>query len=104
MIEIVDPATDWLRIESLLDSATGIRLVRAWEAALPELASLDQPHLSPGPADAKASLDEYFRTAWTEANIEAASRYVFFPWRGTIVGLPAPKASSAADALTSAMP
>jgi len=44
--------------------------------------------LSPGSADAKASLDEYFRTVWTEANIEAASRYVFFPWRGTIVRLP----------------
>jgi hypothetical protein len=88
MIEVLDPAADWLRIESLLDSATGISLVNAWEAALPELASLDLPHLSPGSADAKASLDEYFRTVWTEANIEAASRYVFFPWRGTIVRLP----------------
>jgi tRNA threonylcarbamoyladenosine dehydratase len=88
MIEVLDPATDRLRIESLLDPATGIRLVNAWEAALPELASLDLPHLSPGSADAKASLDEYFRTVWTEANIEAASRYVFFPWRGTVVRLP----------------
>jgi hypothetical protein len=88
MIEILDPAANRLRIQSLLDSATGIRLVSAWEAALPELASLDLPHLSPGSADAKASLDEYFRTVWTEANIEAASRYVFFPWRGTIVRLP----------------
>ena len=88
MIEVLDPAADRLRIESLLDSATGIRLVSAWEAALPEFASLDLPHLSPGSADAKASLDEYFRTVWTEANIEAASRYVFFPWRRTIVRLP----------------
>jgi hypothetical protein len=45
MIEVLDPAADWLRIESLLDS--GISLVNAWEAALPELASLDLPHLSP---------------------------------------------------------
>lgn len=88
MIEVLDPAADRLRIEALLDSATGVRLVSAWEATLPELASLDLPHLSPGSADAKASLDEYYRTVWTEADIEAASRYVFFPWRGTIVRLP----------------
>lgn len=88
MIEVLDPAADMLRIEALLDSATGVRLVSAWEATLPELASLDLPHLSPGSADAKASLDEYYRTVWTEADIEAASRYVFFPWRGTIVRLP----------------
>ena len=61
MIEILDPAADRPRIESLLDSATGISLVNAWEAALPELASLDLPHLSPGSADAQASLDEYAR-------------------------------------------
>jgi hypothetical protein len=46
-------------MKSLLDSATGISLVSAWEAALPELASLDLPHLSPGSADAKASLDVF---------------------------------------------
>ena len=88
MIEILDPVADRLRIASLLDPAAGIRLVDAWKTALPELASLDLPHLSPGTADARASLDEYFATDWTEANIEAASRYVLFPWRSTIVRLP----------------
>ena len=88
MIEVLDPAADWPRIESLLDSATGISLVNAWEAALPELASLDLPHLSPGTADSKASLDQYFATVWTDTSIEAASTYVLFPWRSTIVRLP----------------
>ena len=88
MIEVLDPVADRPRINSLLDPAAGIRLVDAWQAALPELASLDLPHLSPGTADAKASLDEYFAAVWTEADIEAASRYVLFPWRSTIVRLP----------------
>ena len=88
MIEVLDPVADRPRIASLLDPAAGIRLVDAWRAALPELASLDLPHLSPGTADAKASLDEYFAAVWTETNIEAASRYVLFPWRSTIVRLP----------------
>ena len=88
MIEVLDPVTDGPRINALLDPAAGIRLVDAWDAALPELASLDLPHLSAGTADARASLDEYFATVWTEADIEAASRYVLFPWRGTIVRLP----------------
>ncbi len=88
MIEVLDPATDGARIRALLDPATGITFVDAWEAALPELASLDLPHLSPGTADAKASLDEYFGAVWTEADIEASSRYVLFPWRNTIVRLP----------------
>ena len=88
MIEILDPVADRPRIASLLDPAAGIRLVDAWKTALPELASLDLPHLSPGTADATASLDEYVATDWTEANIEAASRYVLFPWRSTIVRLP----------------
>jgi hypothetical protein len=88
MIEILDPVTDRPRIDSLIDPAAGIRLVDAWKTALPELASLDLPYLSPGTADSKASLDEYFAADWTEANIEAASRYVLFPWRSTIVRLP----------------
>lgn len=88
MIEVLDPATDRPRIDALLDPATGIKFVDAWESALPEVASLDLPQLSPGTADARASLDEYFGTVWTEANIEAASRYVLFPWRATIVRLP----------------
>lgn len=88
MIEVLDPVADRPRIDSLLDPATGIRLVDAWKTALPELASLDLPHLSPGTADSKASLDEYFASVWTEANIEATSRYVLFPWRSTIVRLP----------------
>ena len=88
MIELLDPVADRPRIESLLDPATGIRLVDAWETALPELASLDLPHLSPGTADSKASLDQYFATVWTDTSIEAASTYVLFPWRSTIVRLP----------------
>ena len=88
MIEILDPVTDRPRIDALLDPEAGIRLVDAWKTALPELASLDLPHLSPGTADAKASLDEYVAAVWTEANVEAASRYVLFPWRSTIVRLP----------------
>ncbi len=88
MIEVLDPAADGPRIKSLLDPASGIRLVNAWDAALPEVASLDLPHLSPGTADARASLDEYFAAVWTAANIEAASRYVLFPWRSTLVRLP----------------
>jgi len=35
MIELLDPVTDRLRIESLLDPAAGIKLVDAWETALP---------------------------------------------------------------------
>jgi hypothetical protein len=88
MIEILDPVTDRPRIDALLDPEAGIRLVDAWKTALPELASLDLPHLSPGTTDAKASLDEYVAAVWTEANVEAASRYVLFPWRSTIVRLP----------------
>jgi len=88
MIEILDPVTDRPRIDALLDPEAGIRLVDAWKTALPELASLDLPHLSPGTTDAKASLDEYVAAVWTEANVEAASRYVMFPWRSTIVRLP----------------
>jgi hypothetical protein len=88
MIELLDPVADRPRIESLLDPATGIKLVDAWETALPELASLDLPHLSPGTADSKASLDQYFATVWTDTSIEAASTYVLFPWRSTIVRLP----------------
>jgi tRNA threonylcarbamoyladenosine dehydratase len=88
MIEILDPVTDRPRIDALLDPEAGIRLVDAWTTALPELASLDLPHLSPGTTDAKASLDEYVAAVWTEANVEAASRYVLFPWRSTIVRLP----------------
>jgi tRNA threonylcarbamoyladenosine dehydratase len=88
MIEVLDPVADRPRIDSLLDPAAGIRLVDAWKSALPELASLDLPHLSPGTADSKASLDEYFAAVWTETTIEAASRYVLFPWRNTIVRLP----------------
>ena len=88
MIEVLDPVADRPRIDSLLDPAAGIRLVDAWKTALPELAGLDLPHLSPGTADAKASLDAYFAAVWTEAAIEAASRYVLFPWRSTIVRLP----------------
>jgi tRNA threonylcarbamoyladenosine dehydratase len=88
MIEVLDPVADRPRINSLLDPTAGIRLVDAWQTALPELASLDLPYLSPGTADAKASLDEYFAAVWTEADIEAASRYVLFPWRSTIVRLP----------------
>lgn len=88
MIEILDPAADRHRLESLLDRATGIRLVNAWDTALPELAGLDLPHLSPGTADARASLAEYFATEWTEDSIEAATKYVLFPWRSTIVRLP----------------
>ncbi len=88
MIEILDPATDGPRIKSLLEPATGIMLVDAWEAALPELASLDLPHLTPGTPDARASLDEYLGTVWTDDDIEAASRYVLFPWRQAIVRLP----------------
>ena len=88
MIEVLDPVSDRPRIASLLDPAAGIRLVDAWKTALPELAGLDLPHLSPGTADAKASLGAYFAAVWTEADIEAASRYVLYPWRGTIVRLP----------------
>jgi hypothetical protein len=88
MIEILDPATDGARIKSLLEPATGFTLVDAWAAALPELASLDLPHLSPGTPDARASLEEYLASVWTDATIEAASRYVLFPWRGTVVRLP----------------
>jgi hypothetical protein len=88
MIELLDPVTDRLRIESLLDPAAGIKLVDAWETALPELASLDLPHLSPGTADSQASLDQYFAAEWTDTSIEAASTYVLFPWRSTIVRLP----------------
>ena len=88
MIELLDPVTDRPRIEALLDPAAGIRLVDGWPAALPELASLDLPHLSPGTADAKASLDQYFAGVWTDASIEAASTYALFPWRSTIVRLP----------------
>jgi tRNA threonylcarbamoyladenosine dehydratase len=88
MIELLDPVADRLRIESLLDPAAGIKLVDAWKTALPELASLDLPHLSPGTADSKASLDQYFAAVWTESSIEAASKYVLFPWRSTIVRLP----------------
>jgi hypothetical protein len=88
MIEVLDPVTDRPRIDALLDPEAGIRLVDAWQTALPELASLDLPHLSPGTADAKASLDEYVAAVWTESDIEAASRYVLFPWRSTIVRLP----------------
>ena len=88
MIEVLDPVADRPRIDSLLDPAAGIRLVDAWKSALPELASLDLPHLSPGTADSKASLDEYFAAVWPETTIEAASRYVLFPWRSTIVRLP----------------
>lgn len=83
MIEVLDPVADRPRIDSLLDPAAGIRLVDAWKTALPELASLDLPHLSPGTADAQASLDEYLAAVWTEATIEAASSYVLFPWRRT---------------------
>ena len=88
MIELLDPVTDRQRIESLLDPAAGIKLVDAWETALPELASLDLPHLSPGTADSQASLDQYFAAEWTDTSIEAASTYVLFPWRSTIVRLP----------------
>jgi tRNA threonylcarbamoyladenosine dehydratase len=88
VIEILDPVADRPRISALLDPANGITFVDGWRAALPELASLDLPHLTPGTTDAKASLDEYFSTVWTEANIEAASRYALFPWRATIVRLP----------------
>jgi tRNA threonylcarbamoyladenosine dehydratase len=88
VIEVLEPVRDRPRISSLLDPAAGIRLVDAWKAALPELASLDLPHLSPGTADAKASLGEYLAAVWTEAAIEAASRYVLYPWRSTIVRLP----------------
>ena len=55
MIEVLDPVADRPRIDSLLDPAAGITLVDAWKSALPELASLDSPHLSPGTADSKAS-------------------------------------------------
>src|SRR5215469_333283 len=88
MIEILDPATDRQRLESLLDRASGIRLVNAWDTALPELAGLDLPHLSPGTADARASLADNFAAEWTEDSIEAATKYVLFPWRSTLVRLP----------------
>jgi tRNA threonylcarbamoyladenosine dehydratase len=88
MIEVLDPATDRPRIDALLDPAAGITLVDAWESALPEIAGIDLPHLSPGTPDAKASLDDYFAAVWTDAAIEAASRYVLFPWRSTVVRLP----------------
>jgi len=93
MIEVLDPVRDRPRISSLLDPAAGIRLVDAWKTALPELASLDLPHLSPGTADAKASLGEYLAAVWTEAAIEAASRYVLYPGGARSSGFPTPTCS-----------
>jgi tRNA threonylcarbamoyladenosine dehydratase len=91
MIEILDPATDRARINSLRSPGSGLTLVDAWPTALPELASLDLPHLSPGTPDAKESIAEYYRSVWPEDRIETASRYVLYPWRRTLVRLPGPE-------------
>jgi hypothetical protein len=88
MIEVLDPAIDAERIAHLLLPKSGMTLVNTWEAALPEFASIDLPHLSPGTPDARASFDEYLEDVWSETEIEAASRYVVFPWRSTVVKLP----------------
>lgn len=91
MIEILDPVADRARISSLRAPAAGLTLVDAWPTALPELAGLDLPHLSPGTPDAKESIAEYRRAVWPDGKIEEASRYVLYPWRGTLVRLPGPE-------------
>lgn len=75
MIEILDPAVDGARIAEVLARDSGLRTVDAWPTALPELAALDRFVAAPA--------------TWDPAAVEAASRYVVYPWRATVVRLPA---------------
>jgi hypothetical protein len=86
VIELLDPSEDRARIEQLRADSS-LRDVDGWDTALPELAALDLPHLTPGSSDASASLADY-REAWSDERRESFTTYVYFPWRHTLVRLP----------------
>jgi hypothetical protein len=86
MIEVLDPTRDRDRIEGLRSDPL-IEQVDGWITALPELAGLDLPHLTPGTTDAAASVADYYES-WPDGRKEASSRYIYFPWRRSLVRLP----------------
>jgi hypothetical protein len=86
VIELLDPSQDRARIEQLRTDPS-VRQVDGWDTALPELAGLDLPHLTPGSSDALASVADYMES-WSDERQEAATKYAYFPWRHTLVRLP----------------
>lgn len=85
MIEILTPGVDDLRISTLRAASSGLRYVDGWHHAISELAEIDHPELDP------RARQEYLDTNWTSERIEAESRYILFPWRASLVRLPAPE-------------
>lgn len=81
MIEILHPSDDAHRLREL--RATGVVEVDGWDSALGELRQLDAlDHIEPDVTPA-ASFD-----LDAAAAIETRTRYVYFPWRATLVRLP----------------
>ncbi|MGY2123872.1 ThiF family adenylyltransferase [Nocardia gipuzkoensis] len=88
MIEILHPVADRGRIAELLAPRSGYRFVDCWTSALPELAVIDRPEFAAGTAAAGHALATYMASALDDGSIDRISRFVVFPWRGTIVKLP----------------
>ncbi len=88
MIEILHPIVDAARVAVLLAPGSGYRLVDAWEAALPELSALDYSRRGSNTIDRRDVSPMQGASAWDDSTIEAATRYVVYPWRRTVVRLP----------------
>ncbi|MGW4243824.1 ThiF family adenylyltransferase [Nocardia sp. NPDC004722] len=86
MIEILDPATDSAAIAAVLAPESGYRFVDGWATALPDLAALDRMSAPGRPLDT----DGYIDAVWPPELLERASRYIVYPWRGTVVKMPEP--------------
>lgn len=70
-ISILDPTTDRTQIDKLLDENT---FVDGWDTALEDLDKLNR--FSPEP------------TEYVPSQLDSHSRYIFYPWRQTVVRLP----------------
>jgi len=88
VIEILDPANDAGRIADLRKSGSGFDFVDGWESSLPELAAIDQLRPAAGACEARLCSADYVATAGDDGRVEAASRYVVYPWRNLVVRLP----------------
>ncbi|HEY5856019.1 MAG TPA: ThiF family adenylyltransferase [Aldersonia sp.] len=80
MIDILHPTRDRRRIAQVC--ADGYRCVDAWPDVLVELGAIERPDTD------QAERARHIARCWPERAVAAASRYVVYPWRRTMVRLP----------------